>query len=116
MKPSKRYGQDAELLTAFRNAYVDLLNHARLKEGTHFLPQLGPAVDNQGEDVVSRNRTALAVFLVLLLADRAQFGEQPRSGGLRPLGSRPCGLRTARKRDSEHQHCDPRRAQASPTP
>ena len=47
MKPSKRLAQDAELLTAFRNAYVDLLNHSRLKEGDYFIQQLGPAVDAQ---------------------------------------------------------------------
>lgn len=42
-----RHAQDAELLAAFRNAYVDLLNHARPQEGAYFTQQLGPAVDNE---------------------------------------------------------------------
>lgn len=47
MKPSERFGQDAELLSVFRNAYVDLVNNARETEGPFFTSELGPAVDNQ---------------------------------------------------------------------
>jgi hypothetical protein len=47
VKPSERYRQDAELMLTFRNAYVDLVNHARPTGGSYFLPELGPAVDQR---------------------------------------------------------------------
>jgi len=31
----------------FRNAYVDLVNHARPTEGSFYLPELGPGVDHR---------------------------------------------------------------------
>ena len=34
-------------MTRFRNAYVDLVNHARPTESSYFLPELGPAVDHR---------------------------------------------------------------------
>src|SRR5690348_12172530 len=45
MKPSRRYAQDAELMLAFRNAYVDLVNHSKIGEGEFFLPEMHPTVD-----------------------------------------------------------------------
>ena len=47
VKPSQRHSKDADLLTEFRNAYVELLNSARKQEGRLFLPELGPKVDLQ---------------------------------------------------------------------
>lgn len=45
VKPSKRYNQDAEQMMAFRNAYVDLVNHARPVSDGWSLPELQSATD-----------------------------------------------------------------------
>lgn len=47
VKPSQRFRRDAELMMRFRNAYVDLVNHARPSEGSYFVTELRPAVDDR---------------------------------------------------------------------
>jgi hypothetical protein len=46
VKPSERCLRDAALIHAFREAYIDLLNSARMADGEFFLPVLAPAVDH----------------------------------------------------------------------
>lgn len=47
MKPSERYKRDAELMQVFRQAYVDLVNHARPHGDGYSLTVLRPNTDNE---------------------------------------------------------------------
>ncbi|VXC13147.1 hypothetical protein [Aeromicrobium sp. 9AM] len=47
MKPSERHEQHADLMTAFRHAYVDLINSSKLfQPEDSFIPRFGPASDH----------------------------------------------------------------------
>lgn len=47
MKPSERFRRDADALSLFRNAYVDLVNHAKpYREDTFSMVVLRPNTDN----------------------------------------------------------------------
>lgn len=58
VKPSERYRQDAELIRAFRETYVNLLNHAKLDRADMYsLTKVVPDTDHQ---TWQRLRTAVA--------------------------------------------------------
>lgn len=59
MKPSQRHLRHAELIHAFREAYVDLLNSSRMQEGEFFLPVIGPALAAD-HATYQRKRSAVA--------------------------------------------------------
>lgn len=81
MKPSERCLRDAELIHAFREAYVDLLNSSRMAPGEFILPVLVAAVDHV---TFQRKRSAVAIAAGAAVSAHARYGGTStfHSGGM----------------------------------